>query len=343
MSRSITIRKALLATCVAGLGSIASLAYAQDKNANSVTDPAMLIESMSLALRTLNYEGTFVHAQGTNLTGMHILHASDNNGEYERLTSLDGEAREVIRNNTLVTCIWPGSQSVVVSQSKPRDLIPRVDASLVTNQRYEFSYGQPDRVAGRDTHVINVVPSDQYRYGYRFWIDVDNYMLLRSMLLESPMMPVEQVIFTQIEFLDQVDLSRFDVLGSTDRRDVVSWLEPKATKAVSTLEARKSEQANRVGFTVLPDGYSKVSETYSAMPLSEGPFSHVMLSDGMASVSVYVEYMAAPDQSESSLGLSRMGAMNAFAINIGKALVTAVGEVPEATVKAVAAAVVLRE
>lgn len=342
--RQAVARQALVAVCVTSLGSVATTAHAQNKPDDSAPGPVALIESMSLALRTLNYEGVFVHAQGGNLTSMHILHANGGRGEFERLTALDGEAREVIRNNSLVTCIWPGSQSVVVSQSKPRDLIPRVDASLINNRRYEFTRGQADRVAGRPTHVVNVIPRDEYRYGYRFWIDVENNMLLRSMLLEGPTQPVEQVIFTQIEYLANVDLTRFDVLGGGHRDNVVSWLEPGKAQATSTLEARKSETADRISFTdALPEGYRKVSETYSAMPIKDGPFSHVMLTDGMASVSVYVEYMAADKQSGASVGLSRMGAMNAFGISTGSALITAVGEVPEATVRAVAAAVILKE
>lgn len=328
--------------CAAGAVSLSTSAVAQDSEAAGQT-PAALIESMSLALRTLNYEGVFVHAQGTNLTSMHILHASNSDGEFERLTALDGEAREVIRNNSLVTCIWPGSQSVVVSQSKPRDLIPRIDSGLASSERYDFSHGKSDRVAGRATRVVNVVPRDEYRYGYRFWIDIDTNMLLRSMLLEGPENAVEQVIFTQIDYPDSIEVSRFDVLGSAERSDIVSWLEPKKNQASSTVETRKSEQADQISFSALPDGYRKVSETFSTSPIKMGPFSHVMLSDGMASVSVYVEYVEAARHTPTMLGLSRMGAMNAFGVSIDTALVTAVGEVPEATVRAIAAAVVLND
>ncbi|MFT7214424.1 MAG: sigma-E factor negative regulatory protein RseB, partial [Granulosicoccus sp.] len=63
-------------------------------------DPANLVREMSMALKMLNYEGKFVHVQGSNVTAMHIIHSSDSKGELERLISLDGEAREVIRNNS---------------------------------------------------------------------------------------------------------------------------------------------------------------------------------------------------------------------------------------------------
>ncbi len=300
---------------------------------------AQLVRSMSEAMKSLNYEGTFVHVQGNHITSMAILHSSDARGELERLSALDGEAREVIRNNTLVTCIWPASKSVLVSKSKQRDLLPKVDADLASNKRYLFSMGIPDRVAGLVTHVVNVMPTDTFRYGYRFWIDQDTHMLLRSMLLDGPHRAVEQVMFTQIDYPISIDVSRFEVSSVGEQ---ISWLEPKKLQATSGLPDILEKQVDRVYFIGLPEGYREVSETYSPMPTSEGPVSHIMLTDGMASVSVYVEYGTDATRDNDSVGLSMMGAMNAFALSTDNAFITAVGEVPADTVRAIALAAIVR-
>jgi len=295
---------------------------------------------MTIALKQLNYEGTFVHVQGTNITSMHILHSSDEHGELERLVSLDGEAREVIRNDSLVTCIWPGSESVIVSKSKPRDLLPQLDASLMDGKRYNFEMGPADRVAGMATHVVSVKPTDAHRYGYRFWIDQNTHMLLRSMLIEGPSKVIEQVMFTDINYPASIDADRFDVLPS-DRQ--LSWLEPKRSDAQKGLpKAAVVKQTDRVDFETLPMGYAEVSETFTPMAGDDKPVSHVMLTDGMASVSVYVEYQEKADQNQGSRGLSTMGAMNAYGVSLDKVFITAVGEVPAETVKAIAKAVKIR-
>ncbi len=304
------------------------------------SDASSLVTDMTMALKTLNYEGTFVHLQGGHVTSMHILHSSDKHGELERLSSLDGEAREVIRNNALVTCIWPGTQEVVVSQSKPRDLLPKLDATLTSSERYEFMMGKPDRVAGIPTHVVHVKPTDKHRYGYKFWIDQTTNMLLRSMLMEGPNKVVEQVMFTQIEYPDTISAARFDVFP-TERQ--LSWLEPTRAKATSGLPKAIADQVNRVEFGTLPLGYEEVSETYTPMLDKENPITHVMLTDGMASVSVYVEYLSKDEHKQSSKGLSTMGAMNAYGMSAGQAFITAVGEVPGATVQAIAMAVIIRQ
>lgn len=305
--------------------------------------PQDLIESMAQAVSSLNYEGTFVHAQGMRMTTMQILHSTHEKGELERLTSLDGEEREVIRNNSLVTCIWPDSRSVVVSKSKPRDLLPQIDASLVDDNRYRFSMGMADRVAGRETHVVEVESRDEFRYGYRFWIDTETSMLLRSMLLDGPDNPVEQIIFTSISYPETIDVTRFEI--ATDKA-TNSWLEPKKAQSEALQEDNSDDSdeiADKVAFSGLPEGYREVSETYSPMPIQDGPVSHVMLTDGMASVSVYVEYVELANQSNTMLGLSSMGAMNAYGVSSVNAVITAVGEVPAATVKAIALAVTLKE
>jgi len=335
-----SIRTLIMAASVAVSPAIWAASEATTGAAPVTQDPAELVREMSVALKTLNYEGTFVHLQGMHVTTMHILHASDAQGELERLVSLDGEAREIIRNNAVVTCIWPGSQSVVVSESKPRDLIPQISADLAGNERYQFSLGKPDRVAGLATYVVNVDPVDGYRYGYRFWIDQDTRMLLRSMLLDGQHKSVEQVVFTHIEYPNTIDPARFDVNPDEGQ---LSWLQPKSARATSGLPKVLDLQVDRVQFDTLPDGYSEVSETYSPMPDSDGPVSHVMLSDGMASVSVYVEYAGAAEQNQSTAGLSSMGAMNAFGLSTESAFITAVGEVPADTVKAIAMAVTLAQ
>ncbi len=294
--------------------------------------PESLIRDMSSALTTLNYEGSFVHVQNGNIESMSIVHSSDNGGELEYMLSLNGEAREIFRNRSLVTCIWPNSNSVIVSDSKKRQLLPTVDESLTNSETYDLSMGKPDRVAGIDAHVVEIKPKDHYRYGYRFWVDKETKMLLRSMLVDGENNAVEQVMFTNITYPDQISPERFKTPGG------IAKVEPQKPSL-----AVVGKDQNRVDFLQLPAGYKEVSETYKPMPINDGPVSHVMLSDGMASVSVYVEYSNQQAQPDVALGISTMGAMNAFTRSTNTALITVVGEVPPATVEAIALAVRLVE
>jgi sigma-E factor negative regulatory protein RseB len=315
------------------LSSVLTTAHAGNFSSESTVSPATLITEMSSALQTLNYEGSFVHLQGGNVEAMSILHSSDEGGELERMLSLNGEAREVFRNHSLVTCIWPDTNAVIVSDSKSRNVLPKVDASLANSEAYLLSMGKPDRVAGVETYVVNIQPRDQYRYGYKFWIDKDTRMLLRSMLIDENMQAVEQVMFTSISYPESIDRSRFKLPAKHTDIIVESTNKYKATIKP---QADDPFAVNRVEFSSLPVGYEEVSETYKPMPINDGPISHVMVSDGMASVSVYVEYVDQASQKEMVLGRSSMGGMNAYTLSLPNALITAVGEVPPSTVESIA-------
>ena len=323
-------------------------------------EAADLVAAMSRALRTLDYEGTFVHLQGSHVSSLYILHDGDEDGERERMVSLDGEAREVIRDRSLVTCIWPGTEAVVVSKAKPRRLLPDVDAALADNASYAFALAGTDRVAGLATDVVEIRPHDEHRYGYRFWIDTETRMLLRSMLLDGERV-VEQVLFTSIEYPESIDPARFEIAVDEER---TSWLEPARARAragevagsgdpdagggsFAELEAKSAARGAAAGggvrFEALPAGYVVLSESVEPMNEGEAPIIHVMVSDGMASVSVYVD-RAAPDAQDLSVaGLSSMGAMNAYGLSLEGGFVTVVGEVPPVTVRAIAKAVRLDE
>lgn len=318
--------------------------------ADTSREAAELVRKMSGALRTLTYEGTFVHLAGGSLSSMSIVHTNAGDGERERLSSLDGEAREIVRDRSLVTCIWPDSRSVVVSDSKPRTPLPAIDASLTDNASYALSVSGTDRVAGVETRVVDVMPHDALRYGYRFWIDVDTYMLLRSMLLDEMAQPVEQLLFTRIAYPDSIDPQRF-AIGSGGLQK--SWIDeelgklPRASDDHPSVEPKAgtvgADGIDRVEFESLPDGYREVSETHRPLAIEAGPVSHVMLSDGMASVSVYVEHVPVERQDHSAAGASRMGAINAYGVALDEAFVTAVGEVPAETVRRIALAVRVAE
>jgi sigma-E factor negative regulatory protein RseB len=70
------------------------------------------------------------------------------------------------------------------------------------------------------------------------------------------------------------------------------------------------------------------------MPNSSQPAEHVIISDGLASVSVYIEPFNA--ESQSFVGASRVGAMNIFGSVHDDHQVTVVGEVPMSTVELIA-------
>lgn len=259
----------------------------------------------------------------------------------------------MVRDHALVTCVWPASASVVVSPSKSRRALPEIDASLATNPNYEIELAGVDRVAGLATRVVRIRPVDALRYGYRFWIDADTHMLLRSMLVDEVGRVLEEVLFTSIEYGEGIDPARFVIERGPDRAAQTSVIGPASSPLPSTLPSTPAvgadalghgaaEPGDRVDFVDLPPGYEEIGETYRARPPEGVPVSHVMISDGIASVSVYVEHQPPAEQDTSAAGASTIGGINAYGASVEGGFVTVVGEVPGATVRGIADAVRLR-
>lgn len=299
-------------------------------------DAVTLLTTMSSAMQMLNYEGTFIHTQNGHTDLMRILHANSEEGERERMSSLNGEEREVIRNNSLVTCIWPGSDDVLVNKSKPRKVLKSVDTALANSDMYDVTLRGEERVAGIMSDVVDVNPADEFRYGYRFWVDQATGMMLRSMVVDASDIPLEELMFTDITYLESVDPERFEIdvnIVSTQ------WVDTPA----GTLEPTGAP-VNKVSFNSLPKGFVEQSESYRMLPVQEdSPVSHVVVSDGVATLSVYVEYVQRTDHDPANLGGTRMGALNAYSLSLPSALVTVVGEAPRKTVEVIARATRLSE
>jgi sigma-E factor negative regulatory protein RseB len=292
------------------------------------------IRKMSQAMQELTYEGVFVYLHGNEVETMKVVHDFDAMGERERLSSLNGEARVIIRDAENVTCIWPGSKSVIVTKSKPRTPFPKFEAASMPafTQHYNFISLGADRVAGHESQIVAMMPKDQFRYGYKLWIHKKSHLLLRSMLLDMNEKIIEQVMFTSIHFPKTTD----DKLFETDPKGPgYSW---------KTANADMPKMLNKVdsfiNFSDLPAGYKKISESMRPQPIDKNLIRHAIVSDGVASVSVYVEYTNGEEADEHE-GMTSMGAIHAYGRNMKGAFVTVVGEVPFQAVKFIGDAVLL--
>ena len=96
---------------------------------------------------------------------------------------------------------------------------------------------------------------------------------------------------------------------------------------------------------VLPAGYRKVDQVMRKVPGKTGAVTHVVFSDGLASVSLFIEHIAksAKYKAAPKNVLSTTGNTSFYAnVNSGH-LVTVVGDVPEATVVQIANAVIFKK
>lgn len=290
------------------------------------SDARQWLERMSMASQSLNYSGIFVYQRQGSLEAMQIVHARDESGERERLLSLTGPKREVLRDNQVVTCILGDRQAVVVNKSRPRTPFPvSFPTELMDLERhYRFKVLDEDRVAGLTCRVVAVEPRDEYRYGRRLCVHDESHLLLRSELTAARGDAIEQVMFTSVEFPQAIAGQK--LLPDMDGADFTWYREPKEQP-----ETGDSVADSRWKVTQIPNGFMLTDHGWHQLSADDAGVEHWVYSDGLASVSVYIEKSL--KDSEAYSGVSHRGALNAYGTMVGGYYVTVVGEVPRQTVE----------
>ncbi len=295
-------------------------------------DAAEWLQQAANAARQLNYVGTLLYQHDGRVETSRVIHMVDARGEHEKLFNLDGPPREVVRNNDEVRCYYPDAKLVRIEPRTHRNAFP----SLLPQQLdtlagyYNFRKAEVARVAGIETQAYVFEPKDGMRYGHKLWADMNTGLLLKAQLLNEHNLPIEQFVFTDIQI--GVKIER-DTVRPTYRPPPADW------------EMRQSLPGDVVpqdtGWTVkeLPPGFSKIVEGYRTLRGKVGPVAHLVYSDGLVAVSVFVEPMPETPQ---PTGSSQQGGINVYSRQLDQNLVTVLGETPSATVRQMADSVAHR-
>lgn len=287
------------------------------------------LDRMNTAVEQLNYRGTFVHVLGGKAEPLHIVHRNADGQTGERILSLDGAGREIIRRGEHVQGILP-DQRVVLLETR-RTLSPLVSA-LPTDARalephYEITLGASARVAERLAQVLEIKPRDEFRYGYLLWLDQETAMPLQSQLVDEQGQVVEQILFTHIEV--PAEIAATELEATIDTSGFTTLRAPESAPLAAEIPWRAA---------ALPGGFKLSVATQTPIAGSDTPVEHLVYSDGLATVSVFIE--APQTQVDMGDGFSNVGSTNAFSLTVSGRKVTAIGEVPRQTVRTIASSLV---
>jgi sigma-E factor negative regulatory protein RseB len=297
-------------------------------------EPQDWLQKMNQALATRNYDGTFFHLSEGRVETMRIVHRVRAGRVTERLQSLDGSGREFVRNNGELTCYLPDQHTVLVEPRPDHGpflgALPQFGADV--NEFYRIEALPSSRVLGRAARVIAVNPKDQFRFGYRLWLDEKTSMPLKTQLCDSRGQVIEQILFAR---LDMPEIIPDSDLVPAVHTDGMRWVRqgPSQDSASPALSAFRASE--------LPPGFRLTVAGAQTLGGATVPASHLVYSDGLATVSVFVEAQAetaaAPAPADPPMqGLARVGSGYAFSTVVQGHQVTAVGEVPAKTVEFIA-------
>jgi sigma-E factor negative regulatory protein RseB len=313
------LRPQLLATvCVAFATLCVPPVAAQDN------EPHAWLDKMAGAVQTTNYEGTVIRMQNGKIESLTVVHVVSDGVIREKVILQEGNGLEIIRNGNEVQCILPDKKSVLVEewndQSKLFSSLPSSDIRF--GSEYDVSIVREERVAGRMAVMLAIRPHDEYRFGHRLWLDRETGFPLQTKLMDADGEPIEQVKFAAISLDEEIHAN---ALAPSMNTESFRWFtQPKRKINHNVVSPWQSDE--------LPAGFRVVSTHEENLSGRDANVIHILYSDGLANVSVFIE----PAIDKKFAKRSRVGASNSYSLQIDGFQVTAVGEVPAATVEQIA-------
>ena len=287
--------------------------------------PVDWLRSIRAAAQRSNYTGTIVYQRGDEVHSSHIVHFFDGAAPVERVLTLDGRPREFIRHGDEVQCLYPKSRRVVIEHAGPHTGFPalgQVGLSRVL-EHYLLTVGDVERVAGIECRVLQLAPRDALRYGYRLWVEPGSGLLLKVQVLAGDDAVIEQIAFSDVRIGEPLNASEVKPSWSTAGWEVVR-------------HPSHEIELSRQGWSITaPEGFHMLTEVERNLGNSSQEALQAVYSDGLATVSVFIEPGAASADPEPPPP-QHHGPSSAFMRRVGDARVTVVGEVPPLTAQSIA-------
>jgi sigma-E factor negative regulatory protein RseB len=287
-----------------------------------------VIERMARAARELPYQGVFVHQTADEASTSRVTHIVDRQGvEHEKIEALDGPMSEIIRRNDEMFCYHPDAKVVRVDRRASGRFFPALitGSAQAVAENYRVKLGAQDRIAGFDCQWVVLEPKDALRYMHKLCAELGTGLLLRAHTYNERRQLLEQFMFTQL-----------DVSRSVSKQAVKSQFE-QAPGWQRDNSVKTTQKDTETGWIVngLPSGFKKVMEIVRSFTGKPQPVAHLVFSDGLSNVSVFVE--PSPTPGRVSAGGASDGNPTTFAVRtVTDSQVTVVGDVPFTAVQAIA-------
>jgi len=330
--------------CLLAIGIVAAVAVPAVAAAPAApTDALGWLARAASAARTYSYSGVYVYSCAGIAETARVTRVRSGGNDAERIESLDGQRREVVRRGDEIHYFFSDAKTVRIDRRVSGrgfpDFLPEDPSVLAAH--YSAEIGAADRAAGRPVQVIRLRAKDGSRYTHEIWADRETGLPLKRKVLDERGDVVEQVVFTELSVGGRVSArqampsrrsgyagwmvenSSVEDASSAAVAPPLSGTAPSGDPAVRLLEPR-----------MLPPGFRKVLQVSRLLPGHDRPVMQSVYSDGLATLSVFID----PDVARviGHEGVSQRGAVSVITRVLGDRAVITVGELPAATLRKVA-------
>lgn len=286
--------------------------------------PEALLQEMSKASQSLNYEIAFISITKQGIDSYSYRHALSNGIPLAQLVLMDGPRREIVQRGKDISYFETGLQPFTLNGDHIVDSLPTLVFSDFARlaKYYDFISVGRARVVDRLSQVIRVVSRDSTRFSYVIWIDETTKLPLRVDLQDRDGETLEQ--FRIISF----------VADNAVKASLVK-LEKASLPPVLSVPAGDQTKFNWQP-KWLPDGVTEVASSRRHLPNMPVAIESRLYSDGLFSFSVNVNTTTNPPAEQ----LVRQGRRTVQTEIRNANEITVVGELPPSTAKRIADSVV---
>ena len=280
------------------------------------------LNRMHEASRQRAYTGTLVVSTGSAMSASRVWHVCDGTQQMERIETLTGAPRTTIRHNSDVITFAPDEKMAWVEKRESLGLFPEL-LRTPANQIPEFYSVRErgvERVAGHLSDVVEIVPNDGLRFGYRVWSEKRTGLVMKLQTVDTRGQVLEQLAFTELQMNAPVHMKKLARLMNDTRGYEVH----RAVTNKTTPEAQGWRIKDVVpGFLLMNCHTREIDQSNVQDPRA----MQCVYSDGLASVSLFFEPQQGPT-GQSDAGFGVVGATHSLTRQLGAFRITVLGEVP---------------
>lgn len=275
------------------------------------------LRAMGVAVHSLSYSGKLVYQRADVLANLAFQHDVIDGQERARLRRLSGQPLERAQLGESLIKAIPGPN--VLRQGYPLPGIINTEPRKIFDAPYRITLGKEERIADRSSDLVLVEAIDAHRYSYKFWIDSETSLLLKSQTLDVEGRTLEQFEFSELSIGPQT----VEIAAGKESFQVNVY---PITKPDSILQFSPASW--------LPSGY----QLASALPSRVGSqrVYTLVYTDGLGSFSIFLELISSRIQPYMEAILGPTVALGKdYAVSGGALRVTLVGEIPPSTGKTI--------
>ncbi|KHN49956.1 sigma-E factor regulatory protein RseB [Pectobacterium fontis] len=291
-------------------------------------EPGTLLQQMNSAVRSLNYEISFINITLQGFESVRYRHAVVNNRSLAQLLFMDGPRREIVQRGDEISYFDPGFEPFTLSSDHIVDSLPSLVFADFQKLSSYYDFIPADgrvRIADRLASGVRIISRDGTRYSYMVWIDAESKLPLRIDLQDrNGDKRLEQFLTTSLIVDDDV-VNVMRLLEGIKLPPVLST--PAVEKGDFTWEPEW-----------LPAGMTALSHDKRVLPGSSIPIETRLYSDGLFSFSINISPSSGVSEEQSLL----TGRRSIHTVMKGNREITVVGDIPPSTAKRVADSILFK-